>query len=137
MEENIEKTEGASESETDAGSVNPQITDAATEPDVKVLGDAPADVDGPAPGAPPRHRRQEKVGLVTSDKMQKTVVVVVKRFVRHHRYGKVLRRVTRLKAHDEKNECQIGDRVKLVETRPLSKDKHFRVVQIVEKARAR
>ncbi len=81
--------------------------------------------------------RHEFVGEVVSNKMQKTVVVVVKRFVRHHRYGKVLRRVTRLKAHDEKNECQIGDRVTLVETRPLSKDKHFRVVQIVEKARAR
>ena len=82
------------------------------------------------------HRR-EFVGEVVSNKMQKTVVVVLKRFVRHHRYGKVLRRVTRLKAHDEKNECQIGDRVRLVEARPLSKDKHFRVVQIVEKARAR
>lgn len=82
------------------------------------------------------HRR-EFVGEVVSNKMQKTVVVVVKRSVRHHRYGKVLRRVTRLKAHDEKNECQIGDRVRLVEARPLSKDKHFRVVQIVEKARAR
>lgn len=87
----------------------------------------------------PHHQayRREFVGEVVSNKMQKTVVVVVKRFVRHHRYGKVLRRVTRLKAHDEKNECQIGDRVMLVETRPLSKDKHFRVVQIVEKARAR
>jgi len=87
----------------------------------------------------PHHQahRREFVGEVVSNKMQKTVVVVVKRFVRHHRYGKVLRRVTRLKAHDEKNECQIGDRVTLVETRPLSKDKHFRVVQIVEKARAR
>ncbi len=82
------------------------------------------------------HRR-ELVGEVVSNKMQKTVVVMLKRFVRHHRYGKVLRRVTRLKAHDEKNECQTGDRVRLVETRPLSKDKHFRVVQIVEKARAR
>jgi small subunit ribosomal protein S17 len=81
------------------------------------------------------HRR-EFVGEVVSNKMQKTVVVVMKRFVRHHRYGKVLRRVTRVKAHDEKNECQIGDRVRLVETRPLSKDKHFRVVQIVEKASA-
>ncbi len=80
--------------------------------------------------------RCEFVGEVVSNKMQKTVVVVVKRLVRHHRYGKVLRRVTRLKAHDEKNECQIGDRVRLVETRPLSKDKHFRVVQVVEKARA-
>ena len=81
------------------------------------------------------HRR-ECVGEVVSNKMQKTVVVVVKRLVRHRRYGKVLRRVTRLKAHDEKNECAIGDRVKLVETRPLSKDKHFRVAQIVEKAKA-
>ena len=88
-------------------------------------------------GRPEQAYRHEFVGEVVSNKMQKTVVVVVKRFVRHHRYGKVLRRVTRLKAHDEKNECAIGDRVRLVETRPLSKDKHFRVVQIVEKARAR
>lgn len=85
---------------------------------------------------PQRGHRREFVGEVVSDKMQKTVVVVVKRLVRHHRYGKVLRRVTRLKAHDEKNECKIGDRVRLVATRPLSKDKHFRVVQIMEKARA-
>ena len=85
----------------------------------------------------PQHgHRREFVGEVVSDKMQKTVVVVVKRLVRHHRYGKVMRRVTRLKAHDEKNECRIGDRVRLVATRPLSKDKHFRVVQITEKARA-
>ena len=83
----------------------------------------------------PSHR-SEFVGEVVSNKMQKTVVVVVKRLVRHHRYGKVLRRVTRLKAHDEKNECQIGDRVRLIETRPLSKDKHFCVVQIIEKASA-
>jgi small subunit ribosomal protein S17 len=89
--------------------------------------------NGQAKQAHPR----EFVGEVVSNKMQKTVVVVVKRLARHGRYGKVLRRVTRLKAHDDKNECQIGDRVRLVETRPLSKDKHFRVVQIVEKARAR
>ncbi len=81
--------------------------------------------------------RREFVGEVVSNKMQKTVVVVVKRLVRHGRYGKVLRRVTRLKAHDEKNECQIGDRVRLGETRPLSKDKHFRILEIMEKARAR
>lgn len=84
-----------------------------------------------------RAHRREFVGEVVSNKMQKTVVVVVKRLVRHGRYGKVLRRVTRLKAHDEKNECQIGDRVTLSETRPLSKDKHFRVSSVVEKARAR
>ncbi len=90
----------------------------------------------PAGHATQTHRR-EFVGEVVSNKMQKTIVVVVKRLVRDARYGKVLRRVTRLKAHDEKNECQVGDRVRLVETRPLSKDKHFRLVQVVEKARAR
>ncbi len=90
----------------------------------------------PAGQAAQTHRR-EFVGEVVSNKMQKTIVVVVKRLVRDARYGKVLRRVTRLKAHDEKNECQVGDRVRLVETRPLSKDKHFRLVQVVEKARAR
>jgi small subunit ribosomal protein S17 len=80
--------------------------------------------------------RREFVGEVVSDKMQKTVVVIVKRLTRHAKYGKVIRRVTRLKAHDEKNECRIGDRVRLVETKPLSKDKHFRVAEVVEKARA-
>jgi small subunit ribosomal protein S17 len=90
----------------------------------------------PAGQATQTHRR-EFVGEVVSNKMQKTIIVVVKRLVRDARYGKVLRRVTRLKAHDEKNECQVGDRVRLVETRPLSKDKHFRLVQVVEKARAR
>ncbi|MDO8547675.1 MAG: 30S ribosomal protein S17 [Nitrospirales bacterium] len=84
----------------------------------------------------PAHRR-EFVGEVVSNKMQKTIVVVVKRLVRHGRYGKVLRRVTRLMAHDEKNECRIGDHVRLAETRPLSKGKHFRVLEVVEKARAR
>lgn len=81
------------------------------------------------------HRR-EFIGQVVSDKMEKTIVVVIKRLVRHARYGKVLRRVTRLKAHDEKNECRIGDYVRVRETRPLSKDKHFRVVQIVARAKA-
>ena len=81
-----------------------------------------------------RASRREVVGEVVSDKMQKTVVVVVKRLTRHPKYGKVIRRVTRVKAHDENNESRIGDRVRLVETRPLSKDKHFRMVQVVEKA---
>ena len=84
----------------------------------------------------PRDRRREMVGEVVSDKMAKTVVVVVKRLTRHAKYGKVIRRVTRLKAHDEKNECHVGDKVRVRETRPLSKDKHFRVIQIVEKAKA-
>jgi small subunit ribosomal protein S17 len=91
-----------------------------------------ANAPGKPAAGPRRHR--EMLGEVVSDKMEKTVVVVVKRHTRHPKYGKVLRRITRLKAHDEKNECQIGDFVRLVETRPLSKDKHFRVVEILEKA---
>ncbi len=80
--------------------------------------------------------QREWVGEVVSDKMNKTVVVAVSRVVRHPFYRKVLRRVTKLKAHDEKNECKVGDRVRLIETRPISKDKHWRVVQIVERGRA-
>ena len=80
--------------------------------------------------------RREWVGQVVSDKMDKTVVVAVSRVVRHPFYRKILRRVTKLKAHDEKNECKVGDRVRLIETRPISKDKHWRVVQIVERGRA-
>lgn len=80
--------------------------------------------------------QREWVGQVVSDKMNKTVVVAVSRVVRHPFYRKILRRVTKLKAHDEKNECKVGDRVRLIETRPISKDKHWRVVQIMERGRA-
>ena len=134
MEENIEKAEGASESESDFSSVNPQITDASTQPNVKVLGDVPAEVEGSAPSAPPRHRRQEKVGLVTSDKMQKTVVVRVERQVRHRKYKRYIRRRTKFMAHDEIG-AHIGDIVRIVETRPLSARKRWRVVEIVQKSR--
>ena len=78
-------------------------------------------------------QRREQFGNVISNKMNKTVVVSVDRFVKHPFYGKVMRRVTKLKAHDEENRCQIGDRVKLIETRPISKEKHWRVVQIMER----
>ena len=84
-------------------------------------------------GVSKAHRRQ-MVGEVISDKMDKTVVVIVKRLTRHAKYGKVIRRITKLKAHDEKNDCHVGDHVRVVETRPLSKDKHFRVLEIVKKA---
>jgi small subunit ribosomal protein S17 len=80
--------------------------------------------------------QREWVGQVVSDKMDKTVVVAVSRVVRHPFYRKILRRITNLKAHDEKNECKVGDRVRLIETRPISKHKHWRVVQIVERGRA-
>jgi small subunit ribosomal protein S17 len=81
-----------------------------------------------------RGRRQATVGTVVSDKMQKTVVVEILRTERHAIYGKMVRRKTRVKAHDEANSCHVGDRVRLMETRPLSKDKRWRVVEIVERA---
>ena len=79
--------------------------------------------------------RKVREGLVVSDKMDKTVVVSVEDRVKHALYGKVLRRSTRLKAHDEANECGVGDRVLLMETRPLSATKRWRVVEIIEKAK--
>jgi small subunit ribosomal protein S17 len=81
-----------------------------------------------------RGQRQTTVGTVVSDKMEKTVVVEIQRTERHAVYGKMVRRKTRVKAHDEANTCHDGDRVRLMETRPLSKDKRWRVVEIVERA---
>lgn len=80
-----------------------------------------------------RNLRKVMIGTVTSDKMDKTVVVSVETSVRHKTYQKTMKRTYKLKAHDEKNECHIGDKVKVMETRPLSKQKRWRVVEIVEK----
>ena len=82
-----------------------------------------------------RNARKVREGLVVSDKMDKTVVVSVEDRRKHARYGKVMRQTARLKAHDENNECGIGDRVQIMETRPLSETKRWRVVQILEKAK--
>ena len=79
--------------------------------------------------------RKTRVGKVVSDKMDKTVVVIVEDRVAHPLYGKIVKRTYRLKAHDEMNECGVGDRVRVMETRPLSHDKRWRVVEIVEKAK--
>ncbi|MBH0180308.1 MAG: 30S ribosomal protein S17 [Nitrospira sp.] len=81
-------------------------------------------------------KKHHRFGSVVSNKMQKTVVVAVSRSVIHPVYRKVLKRVTRLKAHDENGLCKVGDRVKIIQTRPLSKDKNWRVVQIMEKGQA-
>ncbi len=78
-------------------------------------------------------RRKVLVGQVTSDKMDKTVIVVVERTVRHPLYGKVLRRIKKYKAHDEENACQIGDRVRIIESRPMSREKRWRVVEVLER----
>jgi small subunit ribosomal protein S17 len=82
-----------------------------------------------------RGRRKVREGLVVSDKMDKTVVVTVEDRVKHALYGKVMRRNSKLKAHDEQNECGVGDRVLIMETRPVSATKRWRVVSIVEKAK--
>ncbi len=82
-----------------------------------------------------RPLRKTRVGRVVSDKMDKTIVVAVERLVRHPLYGRTIRRTTTIKAHDEENQCRIGDRVRVMETRPLSRDKRWRVVDIVERAR--
>ncbi len=82
-----------------------------------------------------RGMRKERVGVVVSDKMDKTIVVEIRTRVKHPLYGKIMNRTTKLKAHDENNECGIGDTVRVMETRPLSKEKHWRLVEIIEKAK--
>lgn len=82
-----------------------------------------------------RNLRKTRVGMVVSDKMDKTVVVSIADNVRHPLYKKIVKRTVKLKAHDENNSCSIGDRVLVMETRPLSKDKRWRVVEIIEKAK--
>ena len=82
-----------------------------------------------------RNLRKTRVGLVTSDKMDKTIVVSIVDNVKHPLYGKIVKRTYKLKAHDENNECKIGDTVKVMETRPLSKDKRWRLVEIIERAK--
>lgn len=85
--------------------------------------------------APVRNARKARVGLVVSDKMQKTVVVSIERRVPHPVYGKMMTRTTHLKAHDEQNQAKAGDTVRIMETRPMSKDKRWRVVEIVKRAK--
>ena len=82
-----------------------------------------------------RNRRKTRVGIVVSDKMDKTVVVALEDFVRHSLYGKAVKRTKKVSAHDENNECEIGDKVRIMETRPLSKDKRWRLVEVMEKVK--
>ena len=82
-----------------------------------------------------RNARKVREGLVVSDKMDKTITIAVKYRVRHPLYGKIMNRTTKIKAHDENNECGIGDTVRVMETRPLSHDKRWRLVEIIEKAK--
>lgn len=82
-----------------------------------------------------RNLRKERIGIVTSDKMDKSIVVSVERKVKHPKYGKFVKKTTKFVAHDEKNDCHIGDTVRIMETRPLSKTKNWRLVEVVERAK--
>jgi small subunit ribosomal protein S17 len=82
-----------------------------------------------------RNLRKERIGIVTSDKMQKSIVVSVERKVKHPKYGKFVKKTTKFVAHDENNDCNIGDTVPIMETRPLSKSKNWRLVEILERAK--
>ena len=82
-----------------------------------------------------RKLRKERVGLVVSNKMEKSIVVQIERKVKHPKYGKFVRRTTKLVAHDEQNECNIGDTVRIMETRPISKEKCWRLIEIIERAK--
>ena len=82
-----------------------------------------------------RNLRKERIGLVVSNKMEKSIVVLVERKVKHPKYGKFVKKSTKFMAHDEKNECNIGDTVRIMETRPLSKNKCWRLVEIIERAK--
>ena len=82
-----------------------------------------------------RNLRTTRIGMVVSDKMDKTAVVAIQDNVKHPKYGKVIKRTVKFKAHDENNECAVGDKVSIMETRPLSKEKRWRVVEIIEKAK--
>ena len=82
-----------------------------------------------------RGMRKTRIGVVVSDKMDKTIVVAIRTRVKHPLYGKIMNRTNKVKAHDEQNQCGVGDTVKIMETRPLSKDKRWRLVEIIEKAK--
>jgi small subunit ribosomal protein S17 len=82
-----------------------------------------------------RNLRKDRIGIVTSDKMQKSIVVAVERKVKHPKYGKFVKKTTKFVAHDENNDCNIGDTVRIMETRPLSKSKNWRLVEIIERAK--
>ena len=108
---------------------------ASAAPAERGLADAPAAERGRADAPAERGRRKVREGYVVSDKMDKTVVVAVEDRVKHRLYGKVLRQTARLKAHDEANSAGMGDRVRIMETRPLSATKRWRLVEILEKAK--
>ena len=94
-----------------------------------------AEAGGDVSAAAARNMRKERIGMVVSNKMEKTAVVKITESVKHDKYSKIMKRSVKFKVHDENNECDVGDKVLIMETKPLSKDKHFRLVRIVEKVK--
>lgn len=117
--ENVEATQSVSETPVAAPSEQPQAASPAT--------GTKAESE--------RNARKERIGRVTSNKMQKTITVAIDRKVKHPMYGKFMNKTKKLTVHDEKNECGIGDTVRVMETRPLSKNKRWRLIEIIEKAK--
>jgi small subunit ribosomal protein S17 len=126
-----------SETEQDATATEPQAPASAEvegAPSAEVEGAPTAEVEGVSP-ARARGERKLRTGIVVSEKMDKTVLVRIRQVVRHSAYGKTVRRSSKLAAHDEANDAHVGDKVRVMETRPLSKTKRWRVVEIVERAK--
>jgi small subunit ribosomal protein S17 len=110
----------------------PAVVVAAEQPQAAVIA---TPVTGEAKSESERNARKERIGRVTSNKMQKTITVAIDRKVKHPMYGKFMNKTKKLTVHDEKNECSIGDTVRVMETRPLSKNKRWRLIEIIEKAK--
>ena len=131
-EEMLNQAEAVSEepvaAESPAAEENP-----AAEAENAAAAEIPA--ERPAPAGAARNFRKTRTGVVVSDKMDKTIVVAIETHKRHPLYKKIIKRTYKLKAHDQNNECGVGDKVKVMETRPLSKEKRWRLVEILEKAK--
>ena len=111
-----------------------EVSESAEIPAAEGISEAASDT-GTDAKAKLRNLRKERIGIVVSNKMQKTIVVKIEERIQHSKYSKIMKRSIKFKAHDEKNECDVGDKVLIMETRPLSKDKRWRLVEILEKVK--
>jgi len=132
-EEKINQAEAVSEEPATAETAAVAETEAVAETAAAV--EEPAAAETPAKDPSSRNFRKTRTGVVVSDKMDKTIVVAIETHKRHPLYKKIIKRTYKLKAHDQNNECGVGDKVKVMETRPLSKEKRWRLVEILEKAK--
>ena len=132
LEENAESAETA---ENTGISASEEISETISSIEAGESGESAEAAEPNEVAAKSRNLRKERIGIVVSNKMQKTIVVKIEESVKHSKYSKIMKRSIKFKAHDEKNECDIGDKVLIMETRPLSKDKRWRLVEILEKVK--